>query len=225
LQKVIKKVIGKVFLLMVKIISRLIYYIKIEMMKKTGKYLEDVQMHALVLYSSLTGNTEKVAQRIERTLKDTKFEVDCIKVEKEMEIDLYHYDLIFMGSPVIQWLPTKSMIDSVTKMLGGYVKAGEVIPAAPIRVGKYAVCFCTYTGTHIGVDEAIPTTKWMKSFLGHLGYTVLDEWHLPGEFINNQEFSTKGRMGNVVGRPNEQDLKEVEEKVKGILRAISFKQT
>jgi hypothetical protein len=180
-------------------------------------------MKALVLYSSLTGNTEKVAKRIESTLKELGNETDCIKVSDETTVELLSYDLVFVGSPAIQWLPAKPMVDSITAMLRGYSGDGKVVPGSPIRVGKFAVCFCTYTGTHIGVHEAVPVTKWIRSFLMHLGFTVLDEWHVPGEFVNNEKASKGSRLGNVTGRPNENDLRDIEQRVRGVIRALTLK--
>jgi flavodoxin I len=52
-----------------------------------------------------------------------------------------------------------------------------------------------------------------------LGYEIIDEWYILGEFPAKQEhFNTNGRMGNITGRPNEADLKDVYERVIGILK-------
>ena len=58
-------------------------------------------MKALVLYDSLGGNTEKVAARIHKTLVEQGVEADLIKVTADMDLELYEYDLLFLGSPVI----------------------------------------------------------------------------------------------------------------------------
>ena len=177
-------------------------------------------MKSLVLYDSQGGNTEKVATHVHGSLKESGVESVLIKIASELEIDFYEYDLIFIGSPVISWLPTETMIHFVKKTFRAYRDAGEVLPAAPLRKGKFAVPFCTYGGPHLGRDEAVPTTKWFGSFLGHLGYFVLDEWHVVGEFHKKTDSNTKGRLGDIQGRPNENDLKEVENLVKGLLSSI-----
>jgi len=64
-------------------------------------------MKSLILYDSIGGNTEKVAQRIYDTLKDVINEVHFIKFTSKVDVDFLEYDLIFLGSPVINWLPTK----------------------------------------------------------------------------------------------------------------------
>ena len=177
---------------------------------------------SLVLYSSVTGNTEKVAERIAETLRKEGCDVSFVKVDEKTSIDLLEFDLVFLGSAVHQWLPTKTMMDYVKRMLKHYFKLGVIVPSVPIKPGKYAVCFCTFSGPHTGVSEAVPATKWMRAFLEHVGFTVLDEWHIVGEFKNSEENSTLGRLGNIKGRPDERDLAEVEERVVGILNALKL---
>ena len=178
-------------------------------------------MKSLVLYDSMGGNTEKVAQRIYATLKDSNREVDIIKFKSGIDVDFFEYELVFVGSPVINWLPTQRMMDFVKKKLQFYMKQGKILPSAPILPGKYAVCFCTYAGPHIGEKEAIPLTIWLRAFFEHLGYSVLDRWHIVGEFHNKTDENTQGRMGNISGRPNDKDLLDVENRVKGALRALA----
>ena len=76
---------------------------------------------------------------------------------------------------------------------------------------KHALIFCTYSGPHTGIDEATPAGKYAGQFFEHLGITVLDEWYVVGEFHGSEERSTLGRLGDIRGRPNEQDLARVRE--------------
>lgn len=145
---------------------------------------------------------------------------DLVKVSSKSSLDFYDVDLVFIGSPVITWLPTQTMMDFVKKKLRAYSAVGKVPLSAPLRPGKFGVCFGTFAGPHIGKREALPMTMWLRFFLEHLGYTVLDEWHIVGEFKNKQELNAGGRLGNIQGRPNEHDLMEVENKVKGLLISL-----
>lgn len=174
-------------------------------------------MKALVLYDSIGGNTEKVAKRIHSVLDANGLEADLIKVASDKDLDFLDYDLIFIGSPVQAWLPTEPLMRLVKEKLREYRDAGEIPPSAPLRSGKFGVCFATYAGPHTGVGEAIPMTKWLRVFLEHLGYMVLDEWHIVGEYHNRKELSTKGRLGDIRGRPNKQDLQAVTGQVNGLL--------
>ena len=178
-------------------------------------------MKGLILYDSAGGNTEKVAQRIHETLKASVDEIDLVKCSAGMDRDLFQYDLVFLGSPVIDWLPTKRMMAYAKKKLKYYHEKGEIIPSSPLRKGKYGICFCTYAGPHIGVNEALPMTMWLGSFLEHLGFAVLDKWHIVGQFHKETDMNTHGRLGNILGRPNETDLLYVENQAKGVLGALS----
>jgi hypothetical protein len=62
----------------------------------------------------------------------------------------------------------------------------------------------------------------MGQLYDHLGYTIVGEWYVVGEYgtNNSHDRSIGGRLGDIRGRPNEQDLKEIAEKVKGIFKAV-----
>jgi hypothetical protein len=178
-------------------------------------------MRILNLYFSSTGNTEKVAQRITATLKQLGHEVDTRKLAGDEEVDLLSYDLAFMGSGVYQWLPGKGLQEFIAARLAHYAKAQEIKFASPRRDHKKAVIYCTYGGAHTGVNEAIPAVKYMGQLFDHLGFEIAGEWYFIGQYPSKgrfSDYSTQGRLGNIEGRPNEADLKEVAERVTGVLR-------
>jgi hypothetical protein len=41
-----------------------------------------------------------------------------------------------------------------------------------------------------------------------LGFNILDEWYILGEFHGSIERSTKGRMGDIRGKPTKEELKK-----------------
>lgn len=185
-------------------------------------------MKVLVLYDSLRGSTEKIAKRIYQVVNNAGLDVTLTKVGPSQKLDVNNYDLIFCGSPVIEWLPTPAMMDFLKTKLKEH-RTIDILPCAPIKPGKFAVCFCTCCGAHIGFEEAYPTTQWLASFFGHIGYLVLDKMHIPAEIKDIplaikemkekilKENNTLGRFGNIIGRPNENDLAAVEVQVRGIL--------
>jgi len=113
------------------------------------------------------------------------------------------------------------MMNFVKKKLQFYSDQGKIIPSSPLISGKYGISFCTYAGPHIGKNEALPITMWLRSFLEHLGFTVLDQWHIVGQFHKETDMNTKGRLGNILGRPNDKDLLDVENRTKGIVGALT----
>jgi flavorubredoxin len=180
-------------------------------------------MKILNLYFSSTGNTEKVAQRIAAAAEKEGHEVDTVKIagDKEGEVDLLRYDFVFIGSGVYQWLPGKALQEFIGARLSHYAAAGEIKLGAPRRAQKRGVAYCTYGGAHTGVNEAIPAVKYMGQLLDHLGYEVVAEWYVIGEYPAKgrfKEYSVGGRLGNIEGRPTEEDLADVAQRVAGVLR-------
>jgi hypothetical protein len=180
--------------------------------------MEETFMKILNLYFSATGNTEKVAKRIEETLHEIGHGVETLKVTKDMEIKILEYDLVFMGSGVYTWMPGKPLIEFIGKQRENY-RSDEIKPASPRRAGKKAIIYCTFGGGHTGTNEAVPAIKYMGQLFDHLGYEIIGEWFIVGEFHGKLAYlSESGRLGNIQGRPNEGDLREIAEKVRGILR-------
>jgi hypothetical protein len=178
-------------------------------------------MKILNLYFSSTGNTEKVATRIAATVEQLGHHVDTVKITGEQEIDLLGYDFVFMGSGVYQWLPGKAMQEFIGGRLSHYAAAGEIKFASPRRPGKKAVVYCTYGGAHTGVNEAVPAVKFMGQLFDHLGFEVVAEWYFLGEYPGKgrmKDYSLLGRLGDITGRPHDADLREVAERVTGVLR-------
>jgi hypothetical protein len=99
------------------------------------------------------------------------------------------------------------------------------LAAAPEKPGHYAVVFCTYGGGHTGVAEAIPLLKYMGQVFEHEGVRVVEEWPAVGDFpgINDPNYNTAGRLGEVTGRPNDGDLRIVAGQVSGLLRRLQRK--
>jgi len=177
-------------------------------------------MKTLILYQSFTGNTKMVTQRIENALKAEGITPDMIKVKKDTDIELYDYELIFLGTPVIQWLPAKPILEFIHGKLELHRKRGEIIPTSPKLPGKYAVCYCTYSGPHTGIREAVPAIKYMEQFFEHLKFSMLGEWYIVGEFRKNEILATQGVLGDTRGRPNENDLMDIDLRVKNVIGKI-----
>ena len=177
-------------------------------------------MKVLNLYFSSTGNTEKVARKIDETVRELGYPVDTVKISsKDAPPDILGYDFVFVGSGVYGQLPGKGLMDLHRELLQKYVKAGEIKPASPKRLSRYVVAYCTYGGVHTGINEATPAVKYMGQLFDHLGYSIVGEWYVVGEYKTEKlkSHSVGGRLGDIRGRPNQADLEDVAEKVKGVL--------
>jgi flavorubredoxin len=171
---------------------------------------------ALIIYWSKTGNTEKVANSIKQGLEEASVQVTMKKPDEAENIDYFDYDLICVGAPSYSWHPPEPMTNFLKKKFIAYRQQGKVKLSAPKVLGKNALIFVTYSGPHTGIDEAIPAGKDMRQYFEHLGFTVIDEWYILSELHGSLESSTKGRMGDIRGKPTPEDLQKIKEDCKRV---------
>jgi flavodoxin len=161
---------------------------------------------ALIVYWSKTGNTEKVALAIKEGLENSGVQVQVKKPEEAENIDYFDYNLVCVGAPSYSWHLPEPMTNFLKKKFAVYRQQGKVKPLAPKVPGKNALIFVTYSGPHTGIDEATPVGKDMRQYFEHIGFTVVDEWYVLSEFHGSLENSTKGRMGDIRGKPTAEEL-------------------
>ena len=181
--------------------------------------MSETRSRALVLFWSAGGNTRKVAEALHATLVEAGFDADLTEIAPDLDVNLYDYALVLIGAPVYQWLPP----EPVRQFLQAQMKAhAEVRPAAPERPACLAVVFCTYGGPHTGVREAVPMLKFTGQFLEHAGIRVVDEWPVVGEFHAEKQapLYVSGRLGDIRGRPDDSDLRDVCGKLTGLLARL-----
>ncbi len=94
-----------------------------------------------------------------------------------------------------------------------------MVPALKIP-GKYALVFVTFSGPHVGIDEALPAGKYLVQEFEHLGFDVKGEWYIVGEFHGWKTGSTRGKMGDIRGRPNTEDLARIEKKAARLAKSL-----
>lgn len=169
---------------------------------------------ALVLYWSSGGNTEKVAASIHQGLSEGGFDVTLHKLEGAASIDFFDYDLVCFGVPSYNWHPPKPADDYLKTKFAAYRNEGRIKAGAPVIQGKNALVFVTYSGPHTGVREAVPAGKYIGQFFEHLGFLVVDEWYILGEFHGSEEHNTMGRMGDIRGLPGDDDLRRVQSRAR-----------
>jgi flavodoxin len=176
-------------------------------------------MKALVIYYSATGNTEKVAHAIHESLLEAKVKTTLLKVQDASGEELYDYDLVFLGSPSFEFLPAAPVMRFIKNKMNLHRNRGDIKLCAPRIQGKTAMVFCTYSGPHTGINEATTAGKYMAQFLEHLGFGAAHELYVVGEFRGWQEANTMGRLGDIRGRPNADDLSRVRSEVSRLVKA------
>jgi hypothetical protein len=175
---------------------------------------------ALVMYWSSTGNTKRVADKIDETLREGGVESTLLRTAPDCEVDLFGYDVVFFGAPPYWFSAPRPVFQFIMNKMIYHEKRGDVLPRAPKVPGRRAVLFCTYSGPHSALDEATPVVKYMAQLFVHLGFSILGEWYVVGEFHNDATLSTAGHLGDIRGRPNAEDIAEVAERVKKIVSGV-----
>ena len=112
------------------------------------------------------------------------------------------------------------MTNFLKKKFATYRQQGKVKPSAPKVSGKNALIFVTYSGPHTGIEEATPAGKDMRQFFEHIGFNVIDEWYVLSEFHGSLENSTKGRMGDIRGKPTKEELQKIKEDAKRVTNLL-----
>ena len=168
-------------------------------------------MRSIIIYWSKTGNTEKAALAIEKGLQEAGADVVCKKLKKARDaedINLFAYDLVCIGFPSYGWRPPSPIEKFLNRKFREYMDLGHVKVGAPKVPRKNALIFCTYSGPHTGKREATPAVLYAGQLFEHFGLDVVGEWYVVGEFHGWEEGSIKGRLGDIRGRPNLEDLEK-----------------
>ena len=164
---------------------------------------------ALIVYWSATGNTEKVAFAIRDGLIEAGVNVNIVKTRGNEILEFNEYDLISVGFPIYSCFLPEIMDKFLKGIYQKYYREKRIILGAPKIPGKHALIFCTYAGAHSGFDEAIPAVKYAGQLFIHFGIPVIDEWYVVGEVHENPEASFKGKLGDIRGRPTDEELTKI----------------
>jgi flavodoxin len=178
-------------------------------------------LKAIIIYWSATGNTAMVARMIFETLEKASINTRILKMSEAIDVEFYDYDLVFFGAPPYQFTVPEPVIHFIKGRMKFHNERGDIKPTAPRISGKKVGIFCTYSGPHTGIREAIPAVKYMGQFFEHIGFIIVGEWYVVGEFHNNEVYSTQGVLGDIRGRPDKKDLAKVRHSVNRIIRKIN----
>ncbi len=136
-------------------------------------------------------------------------DVSIFKTKGAEELDYFDYDLVCVGFPVYNFHPPDVMVRFLKGRFDKYLREKRILPCSPTVEGKNALVFCTYSGPHSGIDEALPAVKYTAQFFVHVGIPVVDEWYIVGEFHGREDLSTRGRLGDIRGKPSAEDLDKI----------------
>jgi len=158
---------------------------------------------------------------IKEGLENAGLNVVMKRIEESERVDFLEYDFVCIGSPTYQWHPPPAVDDFLKKKHNRYCDEGKVKLAAPKIPGKNALVFCTYAGPHTGINEVIPSGKYISQFLEHLGFNILAEWYVLSEYRGWKEGNTKGKMGDIRGKPTQEDLQKIRKNAEQIGKKLN----
>lgn len=151
-----------------------------EEMKSKGK--------AIVIYDTLFGNTEKVAEALTRGIKMHGVEVECINVNDAAINNLEQYNLIAVGAPTHFLRASKPMKEFLSRLEG----------ASRNLAGKYGFAFDTRYDSFMAGSAA----KYIEKRLDKIGLQII-----------KPRTSAIVRGTNEKGKGCDTTLREGEEKV------------
>jgi hypothetical protein len=158
---------------------------------------------SLILYVSMTGNTEKVALKIKDVFEKKgawgDWECDILKVDRHNYrshgVNINDYDFLCVGSPILHGTSAKEFPDALAGVTPGATfgpEGGGPPPwASQPGKSKRAVVFVTYTGDRRGPPEATPTLARLEAHLNDMGWQVVGKLAVPGKIWR------KGSVDNV----------------------------
>jgi len=168
----------------------------------------------LIVYGSITQNTEKVAFEIDKAFSRHGWQSDLKKIHQGYNVlnpdfDFNDYDFVCVGSPVIWRLP----LEAVVRLMRLRDRAHKRIDAGP----KKSMVFCTYAGIHLGPKEAEAALKLLEIEIEHLGFRVAHSLAIPGRY--GDHYTPQWFHGDMRDRPNQQDLQDVHSCIDAILQS------
>ena len=144
-------------------------------------------MKSIVIYYSMTGNTKRIAEAIHSGMSQLSEKCDITPLNEVDTRELLNYDLIGLGSPVIDYVEAAAVKDFVNNM--------------PSLKGRYGFTFCTH-GTRPGNYIARMVRALRKKGLTVTGW---NDWYgscfIP--YVPKPYYSD--------GHPDDIDLKEAED--------------
>ena len=162
---------------------------------------------AMIMYSSLTGNTEKVANEFrDAILQYEGWECETYKITKTTDFTkdplyLDDYDFIALGSPVIAALPT----DFITYNFGANHPEPVFLsrprggcPFPQLEGTRVGVVFTTYCGSvNMGPAECTAALELMSNYLEARNIAVVGRFGCAGKEIRHMAVDKVARSVNI----------------------------
>jgi len=161
----------------------------------------------LIIYSSRTGNTKKVAEAFHKAFLNAGWGSDIFRITKRTNssnppFNFAEYDALFAGSGTYWRLPYKEITGVIKKQFSiSGVGERKIVPGP-----KVGVAFATNGGAHLGPKEAEANLKLLEIDFEHLGFKCVGTFSCPGNMrgASNEDWY----WGDISDRPNAKDLED-----------------
>lgn len=167
---------------------------------------------ALILYATITGNSERIADAFRRVLEHYGFQVDVYKaVDAKHFVPIQGYDLYVVGTGIVSGLPERNLLAAFGA--GNYTAMKQLAEiggdtGAPQwgRDGKIAkgVTFLTYGGSRRGPSEIIASESLLEMMMEEMGIQVMGKFACPGSIHRNETHNQVDGLAKTLSLPVEQ---------------------
>jgi hypothetical protein len=153
---------------------------------------------SLIIYASWGGNTEKVALRFKQVFEKFSWECDVLKVTRRTDVHnppyrLDDYDLVCVGSLVVNGIPVKEIFDDHL----GIMMPHNLFRDPDEGFGMISegwrrlkgIVFVTYGGTRWGPPEAIPSLACLENRLQDMRIRCIGKFSCAGGGKGGHGFS------------------------------------
>lgn len=200
---------------------------------------------ALIMYASVTGNTEKVGFAFKEALEGMGWTVDTLKLTGKtnfVENPIYfdEYDLLFLGSPIMAGLPSTLLGKNLglTASIPPRMYSDRLIMPGLRRpetedYAPFGVVYATYGGASTGPKECLATLEIEKLYLDNLYITVIGEYACLGTEAHHAAVDTvadglgqsvdiaSDTLARFKADPNAEEFKNMPPHILGQLRSAA----
>ena len=156
---------------------------------------------SLIVYTSLTNNTHKVAETLAETFRRYNIDVTMARLKPKYKggeiLELYpeDYDFLCLGSPIIATLPYLNFNTCVGDQDDHKVRNLLLHRRTPISdpdKKRFGIAFTTYGGTFSGPRECLATLAVLSAYLETYGFTPVGKFACSGKELRHNSVDTLG---------------------------------
>lgn len=151
-----------------------------------------MQKKALIIYSSLSGNTEEIVQVFKQAFEKYGWEAVLQKITArtkfpEDKVYFDDFDIVCMGSPILAGLPYSKLSEylGLYKPESGQFFRGDRFGSPELCSDKRGILFTTYAGGMSGPQECMATLEVLKIYMDLQCIPTVGYFACPGREVRH----------------------------------------